>query len=53
MNINRGLSIVATSEDRTEFAHTSLTKDQLALDVGTHERRRSMIWVVEEWSLTE
>ena len=42
MDVDRGLSIVATSEDSTEFAHMSLMKDELVLDVGTDEARKSM-----------
>ena len=40
---------MARSEDSIEFAHMSLTKDELALDVGTNKARASMIWVVHEW----
>jgi len=42
MDVDRGLSIVAASEDSTEFAHMSLMKDELVLDVGTDEARKSM-----------
>jgi len=44
---------MATSEDSIEFAHMSLTKDELALDVETGKARKSMIWVVHEWRVTE
>jgi len=49
MDIKGGLTIMARSEDSIEFAHMSLTKDELALDVGTNKARASMIWVVHEW----
>jgi len=53
IDINGGLTIMATSEDSIEFAHMSLTKDELALDVETGKARKSMIWVVHEWRVTE
>jgi len=40
MDISRGLSIVATSEDSVEFARMPLTKDQLVLDLETNEARK-------------
>jgi len=48
MDIDRGISIVATSEDCIEFARMSLTKDELALHVETDEARKCLIWVVRE-----
>jgi len=53
MNTDRGLIIAATAEDFINYAHMHLTKDELALDVETNEARKSMIWVVHEWPLTE
>jgi len=35
-----GLTIVATSEDPLDFAYVSLTKDELGLGQGTHEKRK-------------
>jgi len=40
MDISRGLSIVATSEDSVEFARMPLTKDELVLDLETNEARK-------------
>jgi len=53
MDIDRGLSIVAKFEDSTEFAHMSLTKDEMALDVGTDEARKSMDVGCAQCPLTE
>ena len=48
MDIRRDLLIVARSEDLIEFAHMSLTKGELTLDVGNNKARKSLIWVVNE-----
>jgi len=53
MDIRRDLLIVARSEDLIEFAHMSLTKGELTLDVGNNKARKSLIWVVNESPLTE
>jgi len=54
MDIDRGLSIMATSEDSKNFARMSLTKDELALYVESNEARKSMMWVMhDQWLLTE
>jgi len=43
MDIVEGITVVATSEDSINFAHMSLTTEELTLDDGTHEGRKFVI----------